>query len=606
MGLYDKQVEGISRNIFLYSASVLVPPNNQEITDWAEDSLELSARVTRFPGRLKIKSLTPYLERPLNGMKHFPKVVCIFGAQTGKTLIIQAFNAWIIDQCPGPSLIVYPNQDMCKRRSVKHIRPLLEDSPVLRCHVLNPREDLQIFTYFLDRMDVLFAWSGSETMLAAEPICNLTCDEFAKYDYGALGKAEARTRSYGWMARKLFATTPKTKEDPGYTEYINGTQEHLHVPCLACGELQQVLFKSIVFPQQQEGEDFSRYIVRLVSEVRFKCRKCGHLHSELDKPDLLQAHNWVPDNPGAGYISLQMPAWLSPWYRFSDAVIDFLKAKDDPAELQNWVNDTCGEFWDDKVESADKTRVLQHRQNYEPMTIPTMDNVICVITTDVQKDYIVYLVRAHTLKHSWLLDFGSCATLADSYDLKNRLFRNQDLRDFSCAWQLVDSGYRTGEVYEYVLTAPRLIATKGQEGQQSAPIRWQAIKKYPGSERELPGTVNLMHIDSEYFKDELLMCIDRGFDADSKYNDDFSDWHLHRLTGESYAAQICAEAAIEEKDKRNRIKRYWKRLSKENHYLDLEVMQLAARYLLRDELRRMITPPKAVETYTQPPPEGWR
>jgi phage terminase large subunit GpA-like protein len=124
--------------------------------------------------------------------------------------------------------------------------------------------------------------------------------------------------------------------------------------------------------------------------------------------------------------------------------------------------------------------------------------------------------------------------------------------------------------------------------------------------KDLPGTLKLMHIDTIFYKEELLLIFDRGFDENGNYNPELSDWHLHNKTGKGYAKQLMSETVVEVKDKRGNIKREWRKIGKNNHLLDLEVYQLAGRDLIKDQLRQLSIPKPKERDNSNKPPEGWR
>jgi phage terminase large subunit GpA-like protein len=603
--LYRKHIADIEKKIFLNAAESFIPPDNIEIDEWAEGKLELSARVTRHPGLVRF-DLTPYLRTPLRAIKHSPRVVCLFGAQVGKTLMQQCALGYTIDQDPKSTMVVFPSQSFCRRRSTKHLQPLLKESEVLSKHIPEGT-DLNLFEYALDRMDVSLAWAGSETMISSEPIAYLMRDEISKFDQGALSNSEARTTSYDWMARIFDTSTPKTKNDPGYQEYINGTCESFEVPCPHCQAMQKLVFKNFVYPGKKEDEKFAEYLNRVQDETYVKCVECGKEIKDIHKPLMLIAGQWKAENPKAKYRSFTLASWYAPWVSFGKAALAFVKAKDDPVELMNWVNNFAAEFWEQKGEQADKNKILAHKLGYEPGTIPTTEPVMLITTVDVQAAYVWYLIRAHSLSKSWLLEYGTAAVLQDIGDIRRKSFLDLNNQAYSPMLSFIDSGYRTLEVYQYALTEPYLFATKGQDGSQTTPIRWQKINKYPGSEKDLPGVVNLMHIDTIFFKEQLLLHIQRGISPEGHFDETLSDWYLHNKTSDGYAHQIMAEGPIELKDKKGNIKREWHRFHKANHLLDLEVAQLAARYLYKEKLKELAGIKKQKPTvYEQKAPEDWK
>jgi len=75
----------------------------------------------------------------LSPTSKYEKVVFMKGAQIGGT---EAGNNWIgyiIDQAPGPMLVVQPTVEMGKRWSKGRLAPLIEDTPCLRNKVEDPR-----------------------------------------------------------------------------------------------------------------------------------------------------------------------------------------------------------------------------------------------------------------------------------------------------------------------------------------------------------------------------------------------------------------------------------------------------------------------------------
>jgi len=124
----------------------------------------LSHRVSPRPGRLQLE---PCQRLPLDWIKDNERVVLIWAAQTGKTIVLQCFLGWAIDQYPGPGMVVCPDGPFAKRRSTKHLRPFIEDSEVLSAHLPGDRHDRQIHEYTLDTMSVTIAWAGTSSTSTA-------------------------------------------------------------------------------------------------------------------------------------------------------------------------------------------------------------------------------------------------------------------------------------------------------------------------------------------------------------------------------------------------------------------------------------------------------
>ncbi len=103
--------------IFQAAASGLAPPADCSVSEWAEASIVLSHRVSPRPGKLRLE---PYQRLPLDWLKDNERVVLIWAAQVGKTIVMQCFIGWAIDQYPGPAMVVCPDQPFAKRPPSKN------------------------------------------------------------------------------------------------------------------------------------------------------------------------------------------------------------------------------------------------------------------------------------------------------------------------------------------------------------------------------------------------------------------------------------------------------------------------------------------------------
>ena len=275
--LYDRKQIEHRKAIYDNVAASLVPPDDLEITDWAEQAVEMPARVTRWTGKIRIKDLIPYAVDPLNSFKYSKRTVLIWGAQTAKTTVMECGTGYVIDQDPGPMMIVFPDQTTGKKRSKEHIQPVILESPKLARHLTDDKDDFQNFLYHLDRMTVYIVWAGSPSALASEPVRYLIRDEFAKYpdatkkEADAMSLSERRTISYSWMSRILDCTTPTVTNATGWQDLINGTYRRYWIPCPHCGEMQILIFAQVDFPGREPEEEYTAYLIRVKKAVCYIC-----------------------------------------------------------------------------------------------------------------------------------------------------------------------------------------------------------------------------------------------------------------------------------------------------------------------------------------------
>jgi phage terminase large subunit GpA-like protein len=131
-------IDGI--DVSSYNAG-LRPDSILLVSDWADDNRILSQTSSSEPGKFRTDR-TPYLKEIMDALSPsspIEKVIFMKGSQIGGT---EAGNNWIgyiIDQAPGPMLVVQPTVEMGKRWSKGRLAPLIEDTVCLRNKVKDPR-----------------------------------------------------------------------------------------------------------------------------------------------------------------------------------------------------------------------------------------------------------------------------------------------------------------------------------------------------------------------------------------------------------------------------------------------------------------------------------
>ena len=86
----------------------------------------------------------------------------------------------------------------------------------------------------------------------------------------------------------------------------------------------------------------------------------------------------------------------------------------------------------------------------------------------------------------------------------------------------------------------------------------------------IKGGVRLYHVNTDYWKRWIHSRVNWPPEAET------GGWHLHNATTESYCRQIVAEEMVIKASG----KAVWVRKSKENHYLDCEVLAACAAHSL--------------------------
>lgn len=153
-------------------------------------------------------------------------------------------------------------------------------------------------------------------------------------------------------------------------------------------------------------------------------------------------------------------------------VAEFLSAKCHPEILRTWVNTYLAESWEEESERINTNELIERREQFAD---PCPDGVLVITAgVDVQADRLEALVVGHgKADELWFLDhrifYGSPASKNLWQELADYLlepWRLPNGKDLKIAQTLVDSGYETQKVYQFVkrMASYRVNASKGIGG----------------------------------------------------------------------------------------------------------------------------------------------
>lgn len=573
----------------------LRPPERITVSEWADRHRTLSPITSSRPGRWET-SFTPYLREIMDSISdpEVERVTLLSGTQIGKTEALLNAIGYVIDQDPGPALLVMPREEDATSTAARRIQPMIEESERLRRHMTGQVSDWKQKEMAFNRMVLYLAGANSPADLASRPIRYLFLDEVDKYpmfsgrEADPVSLAIERTRTF-WDRKILMASTPTTRLGYIWREWEKSDRRRFHVPCPFCGKFQVLEFNEdrVRWP---EGE---RDPVRIRRErlAWYVCAGCGR---EIpDDPEhkrrMLLGGVWVPEDgevlpsgeveapAGNDHRGYHLNALYSPWLSWSEVAAKFLESKDDVARLLNFVNSWLGHIWEERAEVTEPEKVAALASEYERGTVPDGGKVL-VAGVDVQRAMLYYVVRAFGLgEESWLIDCG-------------RVERWEHLQAilFQTAWHragrepvrlrlaCIDSGYRTDEVYEFCRRVRGIARpVKGQRQLAGIPIRAVRIDRNLRGE-VFTGSMQLWHVDTTHFKDKLVRLMGLGEDGRSA-------WHLHRDPPQEYVRQVAAEHKVLIRNRRTGVaSEEWvpRPGGGPNHWLDAEVYALAAAEML--------------------------
>ncbi len=564
----------------------LRPPEKLLVSEWADRHRVLDSATTAEPGPWRTER-TAYLKAIMDTFCELEVEEVVFQAavQVGKTETLLNILGYLIDQSPGPTMIVYPTVDTAEDLSRTRIQPMIDSHINLR---RKKREDHNLFTTLRMQfigMDLFLSGANSSASLSSKPIQNLFFDEVNLYpsslgeEGDTVGIAMERTKTFV-NSRKIFmVSTPTTKTGriTRELEVCDAVFDYF-VPCPHCGEHQVLRFSQVKWPEVKK-EDLNRS--RIVEDgAYYECQRCHGTITDSQRQTMLKSGEWRTDNSPERVrkVGFRLSSLYSPWVSFGAMAVKFLESKDYPEKLQIFVNKWLGEPWEERTTRMESSRIYELRDDRPRGMVP--ENAIALTAgVDVQKHFLYYVIRGWSRDlSSWLIREGSVEGFEE---LETVLFGstypvvNTDERrivHLTC----VDSGFRTDEVYEWSrVQHGRVRPIKGATHRMNAPFSPTRIDYAPNG-RQIVGGLTLWIIDTNFWKDALF----RRMQVNPE---DPGSWRVHSEIFREYAEQMVSEnKAIIRNRKNGQIREEWQKVTEHsaNHYWDCECYALAAAEML--------------------------
>jgi len=595
----------ILKTIVPYAAVEWVLPVKMTVSEWSDQFRRLDVKTSAEPGQWAT-ARTPYLKGIMDAFTdpYVDEITVMAASQVGKTEAMYNMLGFIIDQDPGPTLMVSPRADDAKSVSYNRVRPMIECSPILSKYIPVSTDDITKLEYHFDRMILYFAGSNSPADLASRPIRYLFLDEVDKYpkfsgrEADPIKLASERQKTF-WNKKTVKVSTPTTREGYIFREYDKSDQRRFHVPCPHCGKKQVLLFGQIKWPKEESSPE-------RIKNNRLAWYECAHCKKRIDdihKQKMMLAGEWISEK---GEHNRNRGFWVSslysPWLTWSDIASEFLKSKDYVELLMNFVNSWLAEVWEEKIEETTVDKVRNLARDYEQGTVP--DEVLVLTAgVDVQKDHFYYVIRGWGYyEESWLIRADRVEYWEDVIDclFKTEYRRASSAETLSVYMSCIDSGFKTDEVYRFCRSwADKTKAIKGLE--EITGGRFYRANKIDINSRTgavISGGLVLWNLNVTQYKDKLNRLVT---------SQNPGKWHLFRNPAEDYLLQFTSEHKVLIRNRTTgKAKEVWqkKKEAAANHYLDAEVYALAAADIIRALNMRKEDAPRVHQPVTEESSRG--
>lgn len=567
----------------------LEPPPVLNLSEWADKYRILSSKASAEPGKWRTDRV-PFAREIMDCLSdHSPyrEVVFMKSSQVSGTEIGLNWLGYIIDHCPAPSMIVWPNENAIKRNSTMRLDPLIESTPQLSEKVSEKKsrdgENTKNYKGFPGGFLVI-ASANSPTDLSSTPAKNILLDEVDRFKGDIAGEGSpislALGRTKTFTRRKIFyVSTPVEASKSNIAPLFEDSDKRYYfVPCPHCDHYQRLVWALLKW--DKGNPNTAHYI----------CENCDKEIHEHHKTKMLALGKWIAERPGhrRGKVAgFHISALYSPlgWISWADLAeewesIQSKSGQEKIDKLKSFVNIQLGETWEDEGDAPDWVQLYHKRENYSVNTLPE-GVVFLTCGVDVQKDrFELEIVGWGEGFESWSIDYrvipadmndDKCFRPLDELMLES--WGGQNIRMLA-----IDSGYNTQMVYNWVrkYKANRVVAIKGSESMAT-------ILGHPkAADIRVDGKVvrrglKVWNIGVNHLKDEIYRLLDQDKPiGDEPYPlgychfPEYDEHYFKMLTAEQKVAKIV----------RGYKKYEYQKIRERNEALDCRVYARAAGAIL--------------------------
>ena len=223
---------------------------DEPVVDWLEKNVYLSREVSpNAAGNLSLKN-QPWMKQILESIldPRIQEINLVFGAQTGKTLILLLAYLLLSRFQPNPCLIGLSTDPLADRLVKQRLLPLLKSNDWWS-EKLPPENQGQESMILFPAMKTFYTGARTADKLASMPCSILLLDEVSKWRSGTVKEAhpyflvKERTKSFA-NHKIISASTPTDEEEIYWQEYLHSSQSHYFMFCPHCNKEFEFVFSA--------------------------------------------------------------------------------------------------------------------------------------------------------------------------------------------------------------------------------------------------------------------------------------------------------------------------------------------------------------------------
>lgn len=443
----------------LYKETLDIPA-----ADWLEQNIYFDNNVSpNSPGNLDL-SRQPWAKEILDSAMdpRTNELNLVMGAQTGKTTLLMLI--WLLKAKfdPSPALIALSTDPLCDRLIKRRLIPLLKCNPWYGDQLPAENRGQESMILF-PGAPTFYTGARTADKLASMPASLLLLDEVSKWAKGSVKEAhplflvKERVKSFATHLI-VAASTPSEEEEIFWTEYLHSSQSHYYMPCPHCGEM-------IKFEFSEETVQWEKGTLETIRDTAcYVCPKCKGRINDSQKEEMMQKGEWRKEreNHVPGHLGFHLNSLYSPFVRFGDAAVEFVKANASimrAEALRNFTNSWLGLPYKVQEKETSAQDILACVDNTRQQCEIPEDTAFVVCGVDCGQDASHYAISAITFDGRInVVDWGTLQSFTSyngEYGVQKLV---EDWEDSSGKWKIdvayIDSGYSTQQVYLECLNAP--------------------------------------------------------------------------------------------------------------------------------------------------------
>ncbi|MBP2232553.1 phage terminase large subunit GpA-like protein [Azospirillum agricola] len=607
-------------------AGLLRPPPKRFTDEWAVDSVELPP-TSGIPGPYD-PSHTPYVVPIMRAFDEprWKMIVVVMGSQMGKTLAFAIVIGRRMDDDPVPCMYVGPDRNFVEDTFEPQLIQLIKSSKSLTKKTIWGKANKKV-RKIINGAVLRLAWAGSASQLAGQPAGLVLVDERdrmgddVKDEGDPVTLGDARLNSYangklGVISTPLEGSVeteehpetgivhwkvvdPDDLTSPTWKLWQEGTRFEWAWPCPYCKEYFIPRLSLLKWAKPKDGRKVTPAEAQRSAHLscpnpECECNTDGLVIEDKHKAwmnkraryiapgqQVLPDGTVVGDLPDTDIATFWVSGLASPFVSWGDRAKKLVAAyrSKNQKSIKAVINTGFGELYRHSGAAPKHDVVLARRLPYAMGEVPYGVQKIAM-TVDVQKDRLYVVHRGWGARwESWLIKatvlFGETDQDAVWNDLADLL--EADFQGFNVSLCLIDYGYRPGDKEKRPTHAVadfcrrfgfhRARPIQGKD-QLTRPIMSFKLD-VDGRGRTRSYGVQGHHLDSDVFKTWVHGRLEWPADQPG-------GWHLPEDIDEDYARQVVAESRMALPSGKGK----WVPHSKDNHYLDCEMMQRAAAELM--------------------------